>query len=250
MLLTPDEMMSAVYRLSHLSCGARPLDKYLSALALDPLRAFNTRAIMLFGLEEDLGIEVLASFGVMLGERDRLNSLHLLRESHYAGCLTSGTSRQVPSDDVEVTVAASRHVLFLPIAMRGAAYAGVAIWMADDPQLEHQQYFWDCVASGIGLALTCQWIPAYGKSSNESNPRLVDLTPRQIDILHLVAQGLTNREISRRLNYGMSTIGHELMAIFRVLRVETRAEASREAARRGLLFSSVQPVGLESRLIS
>jgi len=220
---------------------------YLSALLLECLPDFDARAVILFGLEEDLTIKLLGSFGVGPREIDQLGTLHFLRESHFSRCLSANTVEQVPSQQVEVAVVESNHVVFLPVAMRGAPYAGVAIWTVEDPAVQEQEHFWEAVSLAVGLSLTCHWIPRSGNSTADDS-RSVDLTSRQLDILTLVAQGLTNREIARRLNYGLSTIGHELMAIFRVLGVDSREAAGREGGRRGLLSSSVQRSPLEYQL--
>jgi DNA-binding CsgD family transcriptional regulator len=249
MILPPSEAINAINQLLHISCGARPLDKYLSALAVECLRGFDARAVVMFGLEEDLTIKLLGTFGLGARERELLGTLHFLRVSHFSQCLSAMTVEQVPSHELEFSVAGSHHVSLLPISLRGAPYAGAAIWTAEDPAVLQQEHFWEVVGLAIGLALSCQWIPQSEKLST-GNFQPDDLTPRQIDILTLVAQGATNRDIARRLNYGLSTIGHELMTIFRVLRVNSREAAGREAGRCGLLANSPLNMQVENRLVS
>ncbi len=57
-----------------------------------------------------------------------------------------------------------------------------------------------------------------------------DLNPRQDEILRLVAQGLTNREIASRLHLSENTIKTHLQTIFSKLSVRNRVEAAVAAA--------------------
>jgi DNA-binding NarL/FixJ family response regulator len=63
----------------------------------------------------------------------------------------------------------------------------------------------------------------------------VDLTPREVEILQLVAQGLSNSELAERLWVSDQTVKFHLSNVYRKLHVESRAKASRWAAVHGLL---------------
>jgi LuxR family maltose regulon positive regulatory protein len=61
------------------------------------------------------------------------------------------------------------------------------------------------------------------------------LSARELEVLRLVAQGLSNREISQRLYLALSTVkGHNLQ-IFGKLQVQRRTEAVARARELGLL---------------
>jgi DNA-binding NarL/FixJ family response regulator len=53
-------------------------------------------------------------------------------------------------------------------------------------------------------------------------------------VLALVAAGLRNPEIGRRLSLSERTVAHHVSAILRKLGMRTRAQASAEAVRLGL----------------
>lgn len=59
------------------------------------------------------------------------------------------------------------------------------------------------------------------------------LTPREAEILELLAGGLSNRELGRKLYVSETTIKTHLLHIYRKLGVETRSAAIAEASRRG-----------------
>lgn len=61
------------------------------------------------------------------------------------------------------------------------------------------------------------------------------LSPREREVLRLVAQGATNREVATELGVGGETVKTLLARIFAKLGVRRRAEAVSEAHNRGLL---------------
>jgi DNA-binding NarL/FixJ family response regulator len=65
-----------------------------------------------------------------------------------------------------------------------------------------------------------------------------DLTTRELEILQLVAEGLSNGEMARRLWVTEQTIKFHLSNIYRKLDVANRTQASRWAQVNGLLSSS------------
>lgn len=62
------------------------------------------------------------------------------------------------------------------------------------------------------------------------------LSTRERELLELVASGLTNKRIARRLDLSINTVKYHLASIFARLDAGTRAEAVSEAARRGELM--------------
>ncbi len=64
---------------------------------------------------------------------------------------------------------------------------------------------------------------------------LSDLTEREIEVLKLVAQGLTNAQIANQLFLSPLTINAHLRSIFNKLDVTTRTAAVHQAAEKGLI---------------
>jgi DNA-binding NarL/FixJ family response regulator len=58
------------------------------------------------------------------------------------------------------------------------------------------------------------------------------LTPRQRDVLELIVQGMSNKEIARALNLGEGTVKVHVAALFRVLGVTSRTAAAAAGMRR------------------
>jgi len=76
-------------------------------------------------------------------------------------------------------------------------------------------------------------VPRGPRRATRSNP--VGLTPREVEVLGLLAQGLHNTEIAERLFLAEKTVDHHVSAVLRKLGVRSRGQASAEAARIGLL---------------
>jgi DNA-binding NarL/FixJ family response regulator len=60
------------------------------------------------------------------------------------------------------------------------------------------------------------------------------LTPREVEVLALIEEGLRNRQIADRLFVSAKTVDHHVGAILRKLGVHTRGEAAAAARRLGL----------------
>jgi DNA-binding CsgD family transcriptional regulator len=61
------------------------------------------------------------------------------------------------------------------------------------------------------------------------------LTLREHDVIRLIAQGLSNREISDRLNLSDKTVKNHISRIFSKLNIATRSQAAVHAVRAGLV---------------
>ena len=62
-----------------------------------------------------------------------------------------------------------------------------------------------------------------------------EISPRQAEILALVAEGLANKEIGARLGLSLSTVKGYVQALFEKLPAASRTQAVARARERGLL---------------
>jgi DNA-binding NarL/FixJ family response regulator len=83
-----------------------------------------------------------------------------------------------------------------------------------------------------------------GNSGSELPNRLIgsggldELTPREREVLHLIAQGRRNRDIAEELVISEKTVNHHVSNIFSKLQVEDRAQAIVRAREAGLGLAS------------
>jgi DNA-binding NarL/FixJ family response regulator len=66
-------------------------------------------------------------------------------------------------------------------------------------------------------------------------PASEGLTPRELEVLHVLAEGLPNKAIARRLNISDQTVKFHLASICGKLGAQNRTDAVRLAIQRGLI---------------
>lgn len=102
--------------------------------------------------------------------------------------------------------------------------------------------FADALAQGRALTVD-QVLAAQGQEETippttlatiPSSPYPAGLTTREVEVLRLVARGLTNTQIAEELGLSGKTIAHHLTHIFNKTNSENRASAAAFAIRHGL----------------
>lgn len=91
------------------------------------------------------------------------------------------------------------------------------------------------MSAARALALDAEAFLIATRESSEFAPLPEALTPREIQVLALVADGLSNKAVARRLGVSDETVKFHLASIFGKLGASNRTDAVRQALRRGLL---------------
>jgi DNA-binding CsgD family transcriptional regulator len=97
------------------------------------------------------------------------------------------------------------------------------------------------LGAGPAAAIVARRLRARGAGGLRRGPRRTtrenpaNLTPREVEVLALVEQGLRNKQIAERLFVSSKTVDHHVGAILRKLGVDTRGEAGAAARRLGLV---------------
>lgn len=79
------------------------------------------------------------------------------------------------------------------------------------------------------------WLPASALRSSSREPQS-PLTPREVDVLRMLADGAANKEIAFRLGISDHTVKFHIASIFNKLDVSTRTEAVTAGIRQGLIL--------------
>jgi len=66
----------------------------------------------------------------------------------------------------------------------------------------------------------------YQRNTKQQVNTPVKLTPRQLDVIHMIVDGKTNKEIARELDTAETTIKTHVSAIFKLLNVNNRTQAA------------------------
>ena len=88
---------------------------------------------------------------------------------------------------------------------------------------------------GPSVFLADSWTPAHAPPREEQPTETWGLTRRELEILGLVAEGLSNAQVARTLWVTEQTVKFHLSKTYRKLGVSNRTEASRWAQLHGLL---------------
>jgi LuxR family maltose regulon positive regulatory protein len=107
------------------------------------------------------------------------------------------------------------------------------------------------IRQGIKPGYTGKLLDAFAVETADGQPSSVDerptlslpdlaslvepLSPRELEVLHLIAQGLSNQEIGKRLFLALDTVKGHNRRIFEKLQVQRRTEAIARARELGLL---------------
>jgi DNA-binding NarL/FixJ family response regulator len=95
-------------------------------------------------------------------------------------------------------------------------------------------------AFGPSLVLAGSWTPAAAPAPQEDLAESWGLTRRELEILTLVGEGLSNAQVAKRLWVTEQTVKFHLSNTYRKLGVSNRTEASRWAQLNGLLSPVLQ----------
>jgi LuxR family maltose regulon positive regulatory protein len=93
---------------------------------------------------------------------------------------------------------------------------------------------------GIAPDYVAGLLSAFGLSDDAAPPRrtqplIEPLSPRELEVLSLVAQGMSNREVGRHLHVAESTVKSHLNSVFGKLGVRNRVQATAKARSLNLL---------------
>ena len=90
------------------------------------------------------------------------------------------------------------------------------------------------IVSSVKFALTNPG--SFTRALTTDQPRDFDLTPREIEVLYLLAEGASNQEISTKLYISLSTVKTHISSLLRKLECTNRTAASKIARDNGFLL--------------
>jgi DNA-binding CsgD family transcriptional regulator/tetratricopeptide (TPR) repeat protein len=85
-------------------------------------------------------------------------------------------------------------------------------------------------------------VPRGPRGTTSDNPAA--LTPRELEVLQLVAAGLSNADVAARLYLSEKTVGHHVSAVLRKIGQPSRGRAAAWAVQHGLVGTAPEPTDL------
>lgn len=237
--MTDAELLHALADLAHVCAGRPDRPSFASSLVLRVLRPFGARATAIGLLDAQGALDIRTTFGFAPGVlRDgptyELDAAFPLTDAVRTGRVVDGPMTILSTRYPALTPLELRgeHMIAMPIMERGATVGGMAIVTDVAPDYASTAVFWNALAALVAATIGAHDAPgAFRDRPRHAGP----LTQRQLQILRHMQRGLTNGQIAKTMNFGTSTIGHEIMRIFNVLGVESRRAAVVEAEREGIL---------------
>ncbi|GAA2444755.1 response regulator transcription factor [Agromyces soli] len=118
----------------------------------------------------------------------------------------------------------------------GVEVIAVASSRTTDPEVPVKHPRLTLVASDVDLAVLIRAVErGFGDAPSGSLTQGVELTPRQRDVLLLVAGARSNKEISQQLSIAPGTVKRHLNDVFTVLEARSRIDAVNRARSLGLI---------------
>jgi DNA-binding CsgD family transcriptional regulator len=162
---------------------------------------------------------------VIAAESERLSTL--LEIVHEAGHLAVTAAQ-----DADIVLAdgipSPAHMPTVAVGAAGEDVQGVVPKHASPEQIDAALR---AVAVGLNVSLAEELVPTFAALDEHFGPLL---TPRELDVLSAVADGLTNKEIARVLGISLHTVKFHLESLMRKLGASSRAGALAKAMRLNL----------------
>jgi DNA-binding NarL/FixJ family response regulator len=154
---------------------------------------------------------------VLSGDPARKSRLaQWVRDAGHESAAVLGEASVVLSDAVEV----DSSVPVVGLGMDGEEYAARLPRGATPEQIDAALR---AVAAGLLVTAPGEGRGRFRELHEHDEAPL--LSPREIDVLRAVSEGLTNKEIARRLDISQHTVKFHLESLMRKLAVSSRAEA-------------------------
>ena len=241
-------------------------DQVAQQLVLGLMNEHNSKGAVISVFEQDGTLRVIGSFGMSPLALKASSDLSLWDASPMTDALRHGEPVILPTaEDVEQRypwLGNPQHphepLATWPLALPSERIGAVEVIFSESPDPDRLRSDVAGVAAILALyfslvakrangselmepvrtAASNGYAPAHAgpRPAEADDPRVVRaLSERQMQILGLMAKGLTNGQIAARVGFSESTVRQETMAIYRFLNVGGRHEAVRIAGLRGML---------------
>ncbi len=227
----------------------RLAEKTGELMRLGPLRAARAEAAWLAGDPKLAAAEAAHEYGNAVRCGERWLAGHLALWLHRGGRRVDDLSRLAEPYALEITGCGEAAANFWRIRGYPLEEARALAQVGDEACLRDAFAVFDRLGAKSDAARTIRALRAAGVKQIPRGPRpatranVAQLTARELDVLHRLSQGQSNREIAEALFLSPRTVGHHVSAILGKLGVSSRAEARAQAEELDLFQGRSSSVG-------
>lgn len=138
-----------------------------------------------------------------------------------ATALRAGVLGLLPRESAPEQILAAVRAAAVGMVTVGPAYAEIVAEAAEAAQ---------------GIHVGALPLPTPRAPQRDDDGERPELTPREVEVLRMLAEGLANKQIAARLGISEHTVKFHVAAIFAKLRASSRTEAVTLGVRRGLVM--------------
>ena len=203
-------------------------------------------------LEDDPGLIVFAARtgaeAVMLAEREKVAVM--LTDSRLPDMTGAAVARIVKAEGPDTAIV-FHSADYSESAMLDAIDAGATAYLTKDTTAERMVEVVRRVSRGEVLIPVELFSRAIRRQRNvvtragEHHRILADFTPRELEIMHLLAEGLDTMSMSKRLAIAPHTVEWHIRHVIEKLQVHSKLQAFIAAARLGVIHLDASHGGLE-----
>jgi len=236
------DLVGSLHQLALVATSQPSPPEFARALAVQVLHEFDVTFVQILGFDARGRLSQVASFGDiqaqpcidgMPGTATPGGRCPAQAGRQSRACCTF--ARTDGSEPLPAPVNA-RYVTCVPLLLRGLLVGSLSVGTQLDPMHQAHPEFWETIAICCAALLAQPGLLAAPSEPTDVPAPGSSLSPRQRQILALVAEGMTNLQIGNRLGYSESTIGHDLVAAYERLGVRNREDAVR-----ALMAGSLEP---------
>lgn len=228
------------------------MDQLAQYLVLQTFRPHGPRGALIYVFFSDGTVQAAGSFGLPSDVVRALHSLSLWDRAPAVDAIRDGAPVVLPSpEEIRSTypwLEQQPHLLTptvaWPLAVGNQRVGSLQMHFAHSFEEQIVSEPFSEISPILGLYLGIRSSAESNHDSHDDHHRYSNgrsqaipehLTPRQMQILELLAAGMTNPQIASRIGFSDSTVRQETMAIYRFLGADGRRDAVQIASMRGLL---------------
>ena len=231
------------------------MDQLAQYLVLQTFRTHGPRGALIYVFFSDGTVQSAGSFGLPVDVVRALHSLSLWDRAPAVDAIRDGSPVLLNGPDeirttypwLEQQQALLTPTVAWPLAVGNQRVGSLQVHFADRfDEIRLAESFSE-VSPILGLYLGIRNAAAESSADSQDHSRRANvrssaapesLTQRQLQILDMLAMGMTNPQIASRIGFSDSTVRQETMAIYRFLGADGRRDAVQIASMRGLLDSA------------